>query len=224
MTLEEVKEHFKDAEKVVSTWGAEFDYTNKTRNVFFHSNGCFYVLDSDREERQLTRKDGTLAKIVTYKTKQMKNYINIEGKEIELTEEQIKLIKESIVEPVKGLPNTWEELKRVNGFYTGVASDIGMADTLTRETNKNVFATKEQAEASIALAQLSQLKAVYNGKWVADWSEITDKHKIIFCEDELVISCSCYSGAFLSFKDEETRDLFLENFRELIMKAKPLMS
>jgi len=154
----------------------------------------------------------------------MKNYINIEGKEIELTEEQIKLIKESIVEPVKGLPNTWEELKRVNGFYTGVASDIGMADTLTRETNKNVFATKEQAEASIALAQLSQLKAVYNGKWVADWSEITDKHKIIFCEDELVISCSCYSGAFLSFKDEETRDLFLENFRDLIMKAKPLMS
>jgi len=224
MTLEEVKEHFKDAEKVVSTWGAEFDYTNKTRNVFFHSNGCFYVLDSDREERQLTRKDGTLAKIVTYKTKQMKNYINIEGKEIELTEEQIKLIKESIVEPVKGLPNTWEELKRVNGFYTGVASDIGMAETLTRETNKNVFSTKEQAEASIALAQLSQLKAVYNGGWVADWNLNCLKHCIDFDSNVIKKTRNYNASVFLSFKDEETRDLFLENFRELIIKAKPLMS
>ena len=154
----------------------------------------------------------------------MKNYINIEGKEIELTEEQIKLIKESIVEPVKELPKTWEELGRINGYFTTLDSSYKLTDAKVRGTNKDVFATKEQAEASIALAQLSQLKAVYNGKWVADWSEITDKHKIIFCEDELVISCSCYSGAFLSFKDEETRDLFLENFRDLIMKAKPLMS
>ena len=34
----------------------------------------------------------------------------------------------------------------------------------------------------------------------------------------------CNSNEFLSFQDKETAELFLENFRDLIEQAKPLMS
>jgi len=34
----------------------------------------------------------------------------------------------------------------------------------------------------------------------------------------------CNSNGFLSFQDKETAELFLENFRDLIEQAKPLMS
>jgi len=156
----------------------------------------------------------------------MKNYINIEGKDIELTEEQIKLIKESIVKPVKELPKTWKELGEITGYYANSCSVPRPEKNITNsEAHKNIFATKEQAEASIALAQLSQLKAVYNDGWVADWDNGNIvKHVICFCDNVLIASTAWSTSTFLSFKDKETRDLFLENFRELIMKAKPLMS
>jgi hypothetical protein len=126
----------------------------------------------------------------------------------------------------KGLPKSWGDLEEINGWFSNTDSFIcNVNDTRTFPTNKNVFATKEQAEASLALAQLSQLMKVYNDGWQPNYKEPLEmKYTITFYEDKL----SKYGNHntmhnFLTFKKEKTRDLFLENFRDLIEKAKPLL-
>lgn len=101
----------------------------------------------------------------------------------------------------KKLPKSWEELKK---------------------TKKHI-PTLEQAEAIIALAQLSQLREVYRNGWMPDWSGNEYYYCISFFKDRIETSEARNVNRFLSFEDPETRDLFLENFRDLIEKAKPLM-
>ena len=126
----------------------------------------------------------------------------------------------------KELPKSWEEIDEINGFY--VTNNLDICEVKNFHTsykdNKNIFATKEQAEASIALAQLSQLIAVYRNGWVPDWSDNSLKYCIDFYENKIRTNDYSKVNSFISFQDAETRDLFLENFRELIEKAKPLMS
>jgi hypothetical protein len=129
----------------------------------------------------------------------------------------------------KQLPETFEELGFINGFWINGynRAEIQNADARDKSCISKaiqVFATKEQAEASLALAQLSQLREVYRNGWKPDWTDGNYKYCIFFCND-LIRFCTNYeTSLFLSFQDEETRDLFLENFRDLIEQAKPLMS
>lgn len=120
--------------------------------------------------------------------------ITIDGVTYSLTpKEEIK------EEPI--LPKTWEELG----------------------TDKNTFATKEQAEASIALAQLSQLLKVYRGDWNPNWRDDNYKYAIKFTQDVLEISSLVCSNAFITLPTKELAQEFLDNFRDLIEKAKPLL-
>jgi len=128
----------------------------------------------------------------------------------------------------KELPKSWEELEKIRGYR------ISTYDTKLRilevhcnhtdkEISKIMFATREQAEASIALAQLSQLMKVYNGDWVVDFSKEDCKYCIHFENNEITFSSLKFSNCFLCFNSTKTRDLFLENFRDLILTAKPLL-
>lgn len=123
------------------------------------------------------------------------------------------------------LPKTWKELEVIKGWWVNTESKVLDAYTGLYDVNKNVFATKEQAQASIALAQLSQLREVYRNGWVPNWSDNNElKYCIYFVEDKTDIVTYCETNQFLSFQDVETRDLFLENFKDLIEQAKPLLS
>lgn len=122
----------------------------------------------------------------------------------------------------KKLPKTREELETVVGFRCetqGFIDGVCIGDT----THKNIRATKEQAEASIAMAQLSQLMKVYNDWREPDYSRATRKYVICFEDEEIKIDYFFTISKFLTFKTPEIRDEFLENFRELIEKAKPLL-
>ena len=124
----------------------------------------------------------------------------------------------------KELPKSWGDLKEIEGFYTNGDSNIFSTRGCTKKRNRKLFATKEQAEASIALAQLSQLMKVYNDGWVAMWEyNEQDKFCIYFFKNQIITDCSYSLSSFLAFKDAKTRDLFLENFRDLILTAKPLL-
>lgn len=125
----------------------------------------------------------------------------------------------------KQLPKSWDDLIKIKGYYVGANTSRIIEHAYAEGKNKNVFFTKEQAEASIALAQLSQLIEVYRNGWVPDWiNDDQDKFCIEFYRGEIYCDDYVNTGNFLSFQDAETRDLFLENFRDLIEKAKPLMS
>ena len=69
---------------------------------------------------------------------------------------------ENIVFKRKGLPKSWENLIKIDGYYVSSQSDIKYCyENCADSINRNVFPTKE-AEACLALAQLCQLRDRYN--------------------------------------------------------------
>lgn len=129
-----------------------------------------------------------------------------------------------VFKPIKKeLPKSWEDLGKISGWYSHSSSLV--TDSNNRDAvkdHKNLFATKEQAEASLALAQLSQLREVYRDGWEDEGGK--DKHVIRFMNKRIEACKLSSTDCFLSFQSAEVRDLFLENFRDLIEQAKPLMS
>ena len=126
------------------------------------------------------------------------------------------------------LPKRWEDLEYIKGYFVNLTSGVGFwdkeEDEELEDADKNVFATKEQAEAAIALAQLSQLREVYRQGWEPDWHDDQKKYGIGFYCGHIDVAEIVWTNTFLSFQSPEIRDEFLENFRDLIEKAKHLMS
>lgn len=153
--------------------------------------------------------------------------INIEiPKGHEIDQENSNLSEGKIVfkEVKKALPKTWEELERIKGCFVNSNSDIGICDSYTKSSVRNTFPTRVLAEASIALAQLSQLREVYRQGWKPNFNDGEDKYIICFYRDTINLTICGYRHFFLSFQSAEIRDEFLENFRDLIETAKPLLS
>ena len=119
------------------------------------------------------------------------------------------------------LPEKYEDLNTIDGFYVDAHSVIGYH--LGGSNNYNVFKTKEQAKACIALAQLSQLMHVYNEGWIPDWSKNDLKYVILFFENNIKLDLCCKIQQFLAFASPNIRNEFLKNFKDLIMQAKPLL-
>ena len=121
------------------------------------------------------------------------------------------------------LPKTWEELGSVKGYHVSDNVD-SILSLYSNPWNKQVYRTKEQAKASIALAQLSQLMFVYNEGWQPDWEDANErKYCITFNVDTLSLSKLLTTQHFLAFKTREIRIKFLVNFKDLIWQAKPLL-
>ena len=130
-----------------------------------------------------------------------------------------------VFKKVDDLPKSWEELEFIDGFFVSSLSDIAKIgnNTTNDENNKNVFPTKEEAIACLALAQLCQLRDRYNDGWKPNWIDGTEKHSIYFYSDEIYSSYIYQTQKILTFKTRKLRDQFLENFRDLIEVAKPLL-
>jgi hypothetical protein len=68
MTIEEVKEHFKDAVMVRDLWGDEFDYTKLETEIYLNGSS-FYIDDYENKEMELyNKKYKTVAEILTTKS------------------------------------------------------------------------------------------------------------------------------------------------------------
>lgn len=157
-------------------------------------------------------------------------HINIEcpqGYEIDKEKSTFEKIifKEIKKELPKELPKKWEELEKIDGYYIHNYSFIQSSGSILpcTDEHKNVFLTKEQAEASLALAQLTQLREVYRQGWTPDWSNGINKFCIFMNGNKLDIDIWTYYNGFLAFQDRQTAKLFLENFRDLINQASPLL-
>ena len=126
----------------------------------------------------------------------------------------------------KELPKTWEEVGVIKGWYTyaGGSIDYFSEGNSTNYADSNIFPTKEEAEASLALAQLCQLRDRYNDGWKPDWKNSTEtKHIIEINRNYIVKNFYNHTKRILAFKTKNIRDKFLENFKDLIEIAKPLL-
>ena len=146
-----------------------------------------------------------------------------EGYEIDTENSTFEKIVFKKVE--KELPKSWEDLKEIEGFYVDNYSEVTVFEYyFNAEENKNVFPTKEEAEACIALSQLCQLRDRYNDGWKPDWNNGKEyKYSIVINHGRPFVETYFNVQKVLSFKTEELRDKFLENFRDLIEIAKPLL-
>ena len=132
--------------------------------------------------------------------------------------------------PEKKLPESWEELGKISGCFIASDSNVcsiygdGLLSTCD-ETVRNTWPTREEAEASIALAQLLQLRDRYNGDWRPDWIRDDTKYTIIIGSNKVMDDTNYRVHRLLCFRTEELRDKFLScpEIRKLIEIAKPLL-
>ena len=152
----------------------------------------------------------------------------INGKVIDLENSDLSVGKIVFKEKEKELPTKWEDLKYINGYFTDLYSSCHyIENTEAEKANRNIFPTKEEAEACLALSQLCQLRDAYNGEPLADWCDWKDgsqkKHCIIIYKGEVYEDDYVNISRILAFKTEKLRDKFAENFEELILTAKPFL-
>lgn len=91
-----------------------------------------------------------------------------------------------------------------------------------QEDDINILPDRATAEAVIALCQLIQLRNCYNGDWVPDWNSESYKFLIEIYEGKPKIWLTQNTPSLLYFKTREMCEEFLNCFRPLIEKLKPL--
>lgn len=124
-------------------------------------------------------------------------------------------------------PESWSDLDRIQGAIVDSNCEIIKVDKpIEFWRERQVFASYQMAQSSIAMAQLSQLMRKYNGGNQEDWCNWTEdsyKYCINYYENNLCIDDSMYTKSFLAFKDLGKAEHFLNHHREIIEKAKYLL-
>ena len=87
----------------------------------------------------------------------------------------------------------------------------------------NNYPKKENVFCFEALKKLVILRDYYNEGWQPDWNIINTKYCIFSEGDEISAFNQTYNSRVMCFKTEEIRDKFLEDQRELLEIAKPLL-
>lgn len=119
------------------------------------------------------------------------------------------------------LPEKWEELGSIDGYYIDSVSDIcQMHLDFASHGCKNTVPTEELAEAILALCQLLYLREVYRAGWKPDFN--TWKNLVYIDSNNWAIGGSLSMHEIFTFQNKETAKLFRNNFRDLLEKIKPL--
>lgn len=129
----------------------------------------------------------------------------------------VKYYRETQPEPPK--TPKWENLELVKGWFVNGGSDIVVAGvTDVSPDNRNIFPTHKHAEASIALAQLLQLRdsKFYRDGWKPDWDDQERKYFVSCNEECLIVDWWTSDKQIFSFQNEETTERFIEEQRDLL--------
>jgi hypothetical protein len=146
-----------------------------------------------------------------------------EGYEIDKVNSTFEEIKFKKIE--SKLPTKWEDFREIVGFYIDASSTVSKLDRCASDDNtKDVWPTRELAEASLALCQLIRYRDAWNDGWVADWKYGSSRKYCIVCMGGVLYKDSFGTiSKSLVFKTSEIRDKFLETFKDLLEVAKPLL-
>lgn len=180
------------------------DLNNKNTTTMYKVNRpCLWFCKNDQVSKQ-----------------DLEKYFNQEAVE--------KLIEDGFIEEVKKeLPKSWDDMKNISGVYVTSFSNLGQViNKANDETKLNIFPTKAEAEACLALSQLCQLRDAYNGEPLADWCDwtVSSTKYVIGISKGLPIQDACtHYSCILAFKTKELRAEFHNNFYDLIKIASPLL-
>lgn len=130
------------------------------------------------------------------------------------------------------LPKTWEEFCKRNPvtpdeYWIETVESRYCNNSFERERDidmdKNVCVSLQEAQAFTALMQLRQLRKCYIGDWKPDWNKNNNKFCINFECEEVKVMRWFNTSHVLSFPTYELAKQFLDNFKDLLEIAKPLL-
>lgn len=121
----------------------------------------------------------------------------------------------------------WSDFGPVDGWYINSQAEIKQVICgSSKEDTKNIYPTKELAEAALALSQLLQWRNKVwkeDNNWTPDWNEAYVKYVICVNKNVLKKDFFAASQNILTFRTSEIRNKFLKQHRSLIEKAKILL-
>jgi hypothetical protein len=131
-------------------------------------------------------------------------------------QERIEELEAQLAELKKATP--WEDLGKVYGFWINERSESTSTGKETTQANRNVFATKEQAESfGVVAAQLTQLIQVARNGWEPDWSDEKQKKYAPYLERSgLCIYVVTRSVLSFSLQTRELLADFIKQHQELL--------
>jgi hypothetical protein len=130
------------------------------------------------------------------------------------------------------LPKTWEEfcerypLKAEEVFINSASKINTVGDYISRkyripDNDRNLCTSREEAEAFLALMQLRQLRKAYVKDWEPDYKQ--QYYGIIFHNNGFNILSYRLLHKSMSFPTYDLAEQFLNNFKDLLEVAKPLL-
>lgn len=148
------------------------------------------------------------------------------GYEIDKSKSTFETIVFKLIE--NKYPKTVGELNIIKGYFITASSSIRQAEGEHNFNHyiKNTFPTKEIAEANLALTQLLQLRNRYwkiDDNYKPDWkNQYVAKYCITINKYKITTECSYTIHQIFSFKTQQTRNLFYDNFKKLLEQTIPL--
>ena len=193
-----------------------------------NNNDCYYYNDINFKCFVTNCKNQSKCTINKLK-EQIKNKI-MENKELNIVapdgyeiDKENSTFEKIVFKKINELPKTWEDLKYISGAYISALSYIDTINSIeTIPSAKNIFPTKELADAALALAQLLQLRDRYNGD-NKGFMVGKNNYCITVSNNSICKYCDNYTQRILAFRTRELRDEFYNNFKDLIEIAKPLL-
>ena len=122
----------------------------------------------------------------------------------------------------KNIPRTWDEYRK-NTMVKSIPKNILTISTLGLVSNKVILDSDELSDAVVALCKLFKLRDCYNEGWQPDWTDNENKYCIELYKGVIIESVNICTQHVLSFRTEEVRSIFFENFKDIIEIAKPLL-
>lgn len=122
------------------------------------------------------------------------------------------------LKPKPKYPKRYEDLETVDGYFVDEVSEVCDFDGIARDTNYNVFATKQQARSfGLIYPQLTQLMKAYRGGWEPDWGNWYQmKYGVIMENGGLTTMMFQVMPEPISFPTIEIAEQFLTDHRDLI--------
>jgi len=150
--------------------------------------------------------------------------ITIKDITISLSDDDLVELKKQLEENTK-FPK-WEDIWKISWFFIDAEDwDIlrwSLVDTDNKVVNW-IRPTQELCEASIALAKLIYLRDLIRDWWTPNLNDNAHKYGIVNYYGKISVDYFIGHNLVLLFKDKETRDWFLEAYRDLITQALPLI-